>query len=358
VLPEHVWPSGQFASTRHPTQTWFVVSHVAPPPVPPPPASVAASPEASLVPASASATQSRFDLQPGAQAEPAQYWPVGQLSLDGRHCTQVSFVVSHQGVAPWHCELTVHSTHDPALHTSPVGQGCVEVHPGTHAFALQTVPEVQSLVARHATQVSLVVLHLPVGAVQSLSCRHATQALVVVSQTVPVGQVLVASQPVAQALLTQRCPALQSADVRHATHEVCASHFCPAGQSAFEPHTSHVPLTHTCPLGFVAQSAFDWHPPRAGASPLPVASPPAPSPPVEASLSEVVPRTGAPELAQPDGKKSNAAARPRRATEARKRRSRTMQRAYRQYQVGVLVAVGQVQAAAADSSWRPERVPV
>jgi len=209
VLFEQVSPRGQFESTRHCTQTWLVVSQVVPPPVPPPlppsaAASPAASPAASLAPASARATQSAFVLQPAAQAVPAQYWPVGQLSFDGRHCTQVSSVVSHQGVAPWHCELTVHCTHRPALHTCPVGQGCAEVHPGTHAFAVQTVPEAQSLVARHATQVLFVVLHLPVGAVQLLSCRHPTHALVAVSQTVLAGQVLVASQPMAQALFTQR----------------------------------------------------------------------------------------------------------------------------------------------------------
>jgi hypothetical protein len=59
-------------------------------------------------------------------------------------------------------------------------------------------------VTRHATQVLLVVLHLGVGAAQLLSTRHATHALVAVSHTVPVGQVLVASQPMAQALFTQR----------------------------------------------------------------------------------------------------------------------------------------------------------
>jgi hypothetical protein len=207
VLFEHVSPRGQFESTRHATQTWVVVSQVVPPLVPPPP-SVAASPAASLAasftPASARAAQSRLDLQPAAQAVPAQYSPVGQLSFEGKHCTQVSLVVSHQGVAPWHSEFTVHCTHSPELHTSPVGHGCVEVQPGTQAFALQRVPVAQSLVARHATQVLLVVLHLPVGAVQSVSCRHATHALVATSHTVPVGQVLVASQPMAQALLTQR----------------------------------------------------------------------------------------------------------------------------------------------------------
>ena len=143
-------------------------------------------------------------MQPAAHAVPAQYSPVGQLSLDGRHCTHVSLVVSHHGVAPWHSELTVHCTHSPELHTWPVGHGCVDVQPGTHASAVQTVPAAQSLVTRHATQVSFVVSHLAVGAVQSVFCRHPTHALVVVSQTVLAGQVLVASQPMAQALFTQR----------------------------------------------------------------------------------------------------------------------------------------------------------
>jgi hypothetical protein len=116
----------------------------------------------------------------------------------------VSSVVSHQGVAPWHCEFTVHWTHDCATHWSPVGHGCVGLHPGTHEFVLQTMPATQSLLARHATQVLLVRLHLPVGAVQSVSWRQPTQTLVVSSHRVPVGQVLIASQPVAQALFTQR----------------------------------------------------------------------------------------------------------------------------------------------------------
>jgi hypothetical protein len=143
-------------------------------------------------------------LHPDAHEVPAQYWPVGQLSFDGRHATHVSFIVSHQGVAPWHCEFTVHCTHICDTHCSPVGQGCVEVQPGTHAFALHTVPGAQSLLVRQATQVSLAVLHLAVGAEQFVSCRHATHALVVVSQTVAVGQVLIASQPIAHALLTHR----------------------------------------------------------------------------------------------------------------------------------------------------------
>jgi hypothetical protein len=111
-------------------------------------ASLAASVPASLAPASfcsARKTQSGFALQPVAQAVPAQYWPVGQLSLDGKHCTQVSLVVSHHGVAPWHCEFTVHCTQDCATHCRPVGQGCVALHPGTQEFVLQTMPETQSL---------------------------------------------------------------------------------------------------------------------------------------------------------------------------------------------------------------------
>jgi hypothetical protein len=101
------------------------------------------------------------------------------------------------------------------------------------------------VLVRHPTQVLLVVLHLGVGAAQSVSCRQPTQALVVVSQTVPVGHVLVGSQPWAQAPFTQRWPAEQSAEERHATHEVWLSHFWPVGQSELVPQTWHVPLTHT-----------------------------------------------------------------------------------------------------------------
>ncbi len=264
-------------------------------------------------------------MQPGAQAVAAQYCPVGQLSFEGRHCTHVSLVVSHQGVAPWHCEFTVHCTHAPALHTCPVGHGCVELHPGTQAFALQTVPAAQSLVTRHATHVSLVELHFALGALQSVSVRHPTHTLVVVSHTVPVGQVLAVSQPMAQALFTQRWSALQSAEVRQATHEACASHFSPVGQSAFVPHTSQVPLTHTWPFVLVAQSAFDWHPfvPE-GPSPSPAASRVAPSPvPVDASSPEGG-ANDAPEFAQPEGKKTTEASNETTASAARKRRSRTI----------------------------------
>jgi hypothetical protein len=169
VLFEHVRPRAQFASVRHCTHTWLVVSHVVPPTVAPAPASPAASLAASPTPASATAVQSAFDLQPAAQEVPAQYWPVGQLSFEGRHATHVSLVVSHQGVAPWHCEFTVHCTHTWETHCWPVGHGCDVLQPGTHAFALHTVPAAQSLLARQATHVFVAVLHLPVGAVQSVS---------------------------------------------------------------------------------------------------------------------------------------------------------------------------------------------
>jgi hypothetical protein len=285
-------------------------------------ASCAASVAASPAPASASATQSRFDLQPGAQAVAAQYCPVGQLSFEGRHCTHVSLVVSHQGVEPWHCEFTVHCTHSCATHCSPVGHGWVALHPGTQAFVLHTVPAAQSVLVRHATQVFVVVLHLPVGALQSASLRQETHALVVVSHTVPEGHVLVASQPMAQALFTQRWSALQSADVRHATHEVCASHFCPVGQSALAPHTWHVPLTHTCPFVLVAQSAFDWHPPGPPGPSLPgAASAVGPSPVTDAS-SPLGPTIGLPPPEHPVGKKTVDTSNVTNANAASKRRSR------------------------------------
>jgi hypothetical protein len=202
LLFEHVWPSEQFESIRHSTHVWFAVSQTV---ALPPPPSLAASEAASVdAPPSMTGGQSALFLHPEAQAVPAQYSPMGQLSLDGKHCTHVSFIVSHQGVAPWHCEFTVHCTHICDTHCSPVGHGCVAVQPGTHALALHTVPAAQSLLCRQATQVSLVVLHLAVGAEQFVSCKHPTHALVIVSQTVAVGQVLVASQPMAQALLTQR----------------------------------------------------------------------------------------------------------------------------------------------------------
>jgi hypothetical protein len=206
-----------------------------------------------------------------------------------------------------------------------VGQGCVEVQPATQAFALHTVPGAQSLLVRHATHVSFVVLHSAVGAMQSVFCRHPTHALVVVSQTVAVGHVLIASQPIAQALFTHRCPAEQSVDVRHATHEVCASHFCPVGQSAFVPHTWHAPLTQTWPVVLVAQSLFELHPPVPGApsgltASVFAASPPAP---VEASA-PATEKEGDPELAHPEGKSIAPATRDTRTESTRKRRSRTM----------------------------------
>jgi hypothetical protein len=269
--------------------------------------------------------QSAFDLQPAAHDVPAQYSPVGQLSFEGRHGTQVFVMVSHHGVAPWHCELARHCTHTPELHSWPVGHGCVEVHPATQAFALHTVPAAQSVLARHATHVSFVGLHLAVGAAQSVSCRHPTHAFVVVSQTVAVGHVLMASQPIAHASFTHRWPAAQSADVRHATHEVCASHFCPVGQSAFVPQTWHAPLTQTWPVVLVAQSLFALQPPALGAPSGLTASVLAPSPPnpVDAS-SPGTENDGDPELAHPEGNSITAATRDRTTESARKRRSRTM----------------------------------
>jgi hypothetical protein len=165
-----------------------------------------------------------------------------------------------------------------------------------------------------------------VGALQSVSFRHPTHALVVVSHTVPVGQVLAASQPMTQALFTQRWSALQSAEVRQATHEVCASHFSPVGQSAFAPHTSQVPLTHTWPFALVAQSALAWHPfvPE-GPSLSPAASRVAPSPvAVDASSPEGGATNDAPEFAQPKGKKTTEVSNETTANAARNRRSRTI----------------------------------
>jgi hypothetical protein len=197
------------------------------------------------MPASARAVQSRFVRHPGAQAVPAQYSPVGQLSFEGKHCTHWSLVVSHQGAAPWHCELRRHSTQALALQTSPAGHGCVDEQPGTQALALQTVPAAQSLVVRQPTHARLVALQRGVGAAQSVSSRQPTHALVATSQTVPVGQLLAASQPWAQALATQRWSAAQSAEVRQATQDVWALHFCPVGQSASVPHSTHALPRHT-----------------------------------------------------------------------------------------------------------------
>jgi hypothetical protein len=287
-----------------------------------PAASVAASLPASFAPASFSArkTQSGFDLQPVVQAVPAQYWPRGQLSLDGKHCTQVSLVVSHHGVAPWHCEFTVHCTHDCETHCSPVGHGCVGLHPGTHEFVLQTMPGAQSLLVRHATQVLSVTLQRGVGAMQLVSCRHATQMFVVVSHTVPVGHVLIASHPVPHVLFTQRWLFPQSAEVRHATHEVCASHFCPTGQSALVPHTWQAPLTQTCPVVLVPQSLLVLHPPDVPS--LPPASPAAPSPPPIEASSPPGPMIGLPLLEHPAGKKTVDKSIVTSANAASKRRSR------------------------------------
>jgi hypothetical protein len=148
--------------------------------------------------------QSELLLQPAAHAVPAQYSLTGQLSFDGRHWTHLFVVASHHGSAPWHCEFTVHCTHAPELQTWPVGHGCVAVHPATHASAWQTSPAGQSPSARHGTQVSEVVSHLGSGAEQSLFARQPTQALAVVSHTLPVGHVPLASQPFAHVLFTHR----------------------------------------------------------------------------------------------------------------------------------------------------------
>jgi len=112
-------------------------------------------------------------------------------------------------------------------------------------LVLQTVPAAQSPVARQATHVLLVVLHLGAGAVQSASPRQATHALAARSQTVPAGQLLAASHPCAQTFPAQRWAAEQSPEVRHPTHDVCALHFSPVGQSAFAPHTTQVPPRQT-----------------------------------------------------------------------------------------------------------------
>lgn len=195
------------------------------------------------------------------------------------------------------------------------------MHPGTHASALQTVPAAQSLLARQATQEKLVVSHRGVGAEQSLSTWQATQTLVAMSQTVPVGHVLAASQPCAQTFPAQRWPGEQSAEVRHATHDVCALHFWPVGQSAFMPQTTHDPPRHTKPVVDVAQSAFDVHPANGASSLLVVSGNEVTSLPVDASTAG--PTSGAPPAEHPDGKKAMVASRVQRAKQTRERRSRT-----------------------------------
>ncbi len=143
--------------------------------------------------------------------------------------------------------------------------------------------------------------------------------------TVPPGQVLIASHPMAHASFTQRCPAAQSAEVRHATQEVCASHFWPLGQSAFAPQTTHAPAKHTCPVVLVAQSLFAWHPPvdeAPSASPFAPSGPPGP---VEASAPAATSKDGDPELAQPEGTSATDARSHRMTETASKRRCRSIQ---------------------------------
>jgi hypothetical protein len=229
-------------------------------------------------------------------------------------------------VAPWHCEFRRHWTHRPALHTSPPGQGWVAVHPGTQALALHSMPDAQSPVARQATQARVAVSHRGVGAAHSPSTKHATHALVAASHTVPAGQVPFASQPGAHALATQRCPAAQSADVMHPTHAVWARHFSASGQSAFAPHSTHAPLTHTCPVEDVAQSPLDMQAPAA-ASTTAVVSGVVSGVAVTSLLLEASrpdPTSGAPPAEHPEGRRAMVTRHARRTKQSRERRSRTI----------------------------------
>jgi hypothetical protein len=69
-------------------------------------------------PASA-AMQSAFDLQPAAHVVPVQYWPVGQLSPVGKHCTHALVAVLHLGVGAAQVESSMQATHVPWKHTLP-----------------------------------------------------------------------------------------------------------------------------------------------------------------------------------------------------------------------------------------------
>jgi hypothetical protein len=61
--------------------------------------------------------QSPLFLHPAVHVVPLQYWPVPQLSIVCRHCTQVFVFVSHRGVVPLQSESMTHWTQAPALHT-------------------------------------------------------------------------------------------------------------------------------------------------------------------------------------------------------------------------------------------------
>jgi hypothetical protein len=56
-------------------------------------------------------------LHPAVHVVPLQNWPVPQLSIVCRHCTQVFDFVSHRGVAPLQSESMTHWTQPPALQT-------------------------------------------------------------------------------------------------------------------------------------------------------------------------------------------------------------------------------------------------
>jgi hypothetical protein len=80
-------------------------------------------------------------------------------------------------VVPPQSESTTHWTQAPALHTWPVGHGCDAEQPCAHVSLLaQTVPGLQSVDARHATQVEVFTSHLGDGAEHVESSTQATHA--------------------------------------------------------------------------------------------------------------------------------------------------------------------------------------